>query len=333
MNDIVTLCDSMNNNDGATLGNLIFAKIPADHIELPQELFDNRIPMDPDTLTPWLPIIVYKSGSRYSIIDGCKRFSSRHFIDRDECSCGIMDPAPDIRRAGILRIRLNRGRVLHPREKLLFIRWLKSNLEPDLYDRMVPELRLSPGERHECEKLLTCSGQLVEAVLQGTLDPTVAPEMAHLSIADAEVVLHLFATLSFSRQMQRELVEWLFEIAFISRSSIAGLIGSPEISGIIGNQRLNAPQRAAALHECVFSRRFPLYARAKKAWTEHIRKVNPDPARVTFQASPSFEKNQVDLRIRVTDAQTAQNLMAALSLIPVENWEKIINPTLCDEDS
>lgn len=309
-------------------GELSFVMLPVDLISLPRELSDARIPVSQETVALFLPIIVRKDREAYVIVDGSKRFRALIDAGRTHCSCGVIQALMDEKQAGLLRIRLNCGRELHPREKLLFIRWLKSSLDQDHYQRFSHELRLNPAERHDFEKLSACSEHIVEAVMQGTLDPTVAPDITLLGEPDASALIRLFAALSFSRQMQRELTEWLHEIAFISRSSIQDIIASPEIDGILSSAKLNAPQKTAAIHDFAFSRRFPLYAQAKKHWKEIVRKVNPDPSAVTFQAAPSFEKNSIDLHIKLNDASKATGLMRDLAAISSEEWQKVLDPTI-----
>ena len=328
MNDISKSSSAMSDERLAVPGELVFTMLPIDRIALPEGLSDARILVSEDTLALFLPVIVRRDREAYVIVDGSKRIRALTGAGRTHCSCGVIEAYMDEKQAGLLRISLNCGRELHVREKLLFIRWLKDSLDQDHYQRFVQKLRLTPAERHDFEMLSTCGETIVEAVMQGTLDPTVAPDIALLSEPDASALTRLFATLSFSRQTQRELAEWLHEIAFISRISIQDIIASPGIDEILSSSKLNAPQKIAALHDAVFSRRFPLYTQAKQAWSAHARKVNPDPASVTFQASPSFEKNSIDLRIRLNDATKATGIMRDLAAISREDWKKALDPTI-----
>jgi hypothetical protein len=306
---------------------LTFTMLPIDRIALPEALSDARI-VSQESLALFLPIIVRKYREAYEIVDGGKRFKAQTDAGRTLCSCGIIEADMDEKQAGLLRIRLNCGRELHPREKLLFIRWLKAALDHDHYQHFAQELRMTPAERHDFEKLSACSEMIVEAVLQGTLDPTVAPDITLQSEPDVSALIRLFATLTFSRQMQRELAEWLHEIAFISRSSIQDIIASPGIDRILSSVKLNAPQKTAAVHDFAFSQRFPLYAEAKKLWTKKVREVNPDPSAVTFMTGPSFEKTGIDLRIRLNDANKARDVMRDLAAISREDWQKVLDPTI-----
>jgi hypothetical protein len=328
MNDISKSSGAMSDERSIAPGEITFTMLPIDRIALPEALSDSRIPVSQETLALFLPIIVRKYREAYVIVDGSKRFRALAGAGRTHCSCGIIEAEMDEKQAGLLRIRLNCCRELHPREKLLFIRWLKAVFDRDRFQRFAQELRMTPAERHDFENLSACSEMIVEAAIQGTLDPTVAPDIALLCEPDASALIRLFATLTFSRQMQRELAEWLHEIAFISRSSIQDIIASPGIDGILSSAKLNAPQKIAAIHDFAFSQRFPLYAASKKLWTKKIREVNPDPSAVTFVAGPSFEKTGIGLRIRLNDATKAGDTMRDLAAISLEDWQKVLDPTI-----
>jgi ParB-like chromosome segregation protein Spo0J len=332
MNDISKSSNATRDEQEMVPGELSFAILPIEQISLPRTLSDTRIPVFQGTLALFLPLIVRKERESYVIVDGSKRFRALIEAGRSHCSCGIIEADMDEKQAGLLRIQLNCGRELHAREKLLFIRWLKAFVDQEHYLRTARELGLNSAERHDFEKLSACSEHIVEAVMLGTLDPTVAPDITLLGEQDASALLRLFSAHSFSRQMQRELTEWLHEIAFNSRSSIQDILASPEITGILSSAKLNAPQKTAAVHNFAFSRRFPLYAEAKKRWKETVAAVNPDPSAVTFQAAPSFEKTCVDLHIRLNDASKATHLMQDLAAIPCEEWHKVIDPTIMLSD-
>lgn len=306
---------------------LKFMMVPLDAIRLPEALYDRQLAVPEQSLTFFLPLIVWKRGDVFVIIDGCKRYLSLFAQGRKMCACGVIEPVFDETEAGLLRITLNSARELHLREKLLFVRWLKTSVNPDAYRAQTRKLGLAANERHELELLLDCSTKVVNAVLDGPLDPSVAPEMVHLNEDDVDALLNLFQTIPFSRQMQRELVEWLHEIAFAGRTCIRDLLASGDFAGILSETRLNLPQKAARFHETAHARRFPLIAKTRKLWSENARKVNPDPASVSFQSSQFFEKKGLEVRIKAGDAESAGQLMKKLALIKTDEWQRLIDPT------
>ncbi len=306
---------------------LTFTRVAFEKLLPPEGLFDDRVPVDENTHGLFLPVIVCKKNHAFVIIDGCKRYKILKARGQKDVACGIIETAMSPAQAGLLRIELNSSRQLHAREKLLFIGWLKAHLDQEKYHEQAEKLRLPANERHEFEQILGCKPWLIEAVMQGTLDPAVAPEMDHLSESDAGALINLFSLLSFSRQMQRELAEWLPEIAFIRKISLKALLASETLSGVIIDTRLNDPQKTAKIHDHAHAMRFPLYTEAKKNWTEYVRKANPDPSVITFHASPYFEKNALEIRIKAADAEKVRHSIRQLAAIDPEEWRKLVDPT------
>ena len=261
------------------------------------------------------------------MVDGCKRISKAIAAGQDRLLCGIIDRAFDQRQAGLLRIKLNCCRTLHFREKFLFVAWMRLHLPPEEYAGEVGTLPLLPGERHEFEQLVSCSQWLIDAVLDGKLDPTVAPDINHLPQESGAALVALFSLLSPSRQMQRELAEWLPEIAFNRNVTTSHLLGSAEFSSIINDSRLNNPQKSARFHEAVHALRFPLYSRLKDAWSADSRKINPDPSRVSFQPSPYFEKNRLEIRIKADDGASLRHTLGKLAEVDTTAWDRLTDPT------
>jgi hypothetical protein len=311
---------------------LKIAQVVINKLVPPGELFDELVPINEESLAQFLPIIVYKKNSEFIIIDGCKRFKVLAAQGKKEFACGIIETKMNLLKAGLLRIKLNSNRHLHAREKLLFIGWLKSHFNEKLFHEQVEKLlgsvlNLHTNECHEYELLLACKPWLIEAVMQGTLDRTVAPEINHLSETDAGTLLNLFSTLQFSRQMQRELAEWLPEIAFIKKISLIDLLASLPFASILSDKKLNNPQKIAKIHDLAHDLRFPLYSATKKMWTERARQINPDPSKVTLQASPYFEKDSLEIRIKAEDAEEIQRIIQKLGSVDLVKWQELIDPT------
>ena len=292
---------------------LSFRELPVSSLELPGDLWSERISLGNTASGLQLPPTVCRTESGWQVLDGCKRVGQAAEGRLERLLCGIIDRPLDPKEAGLLRIRLNCGRTLQFREKHLFIAWMKSNLKPEEYAAEVEKLPLLPGERHDLEQLLSCTPWLLDAALDGKLDPTVAPEMNHLPQESTAAIIALFSILSPSRQMQRELAEWLPELAFNRKITVQQLLGSTEFSTIINDARLNAPQKAARFHDAVHAERFPLYSKMKESWSAAGRKINPDPARVSFLPSPYFEKNRLEIRIKAENGALLQRTLGKLA--------------------
>jgi hypothetical protein len=304
-----------------------FAMLPVENLRLPAELHHQAAGGEAMQGLFFTPLVVWQSDDGAVIIDGCKRYEAALAKEQAKIACAVIDAPFDPVRAGLLRIGLNGRRPMQLREKYLFLRWLHAHLDKEMYLAESGTLSVSPQERHEIEQLFDCPDELVASVLDGRLDITVAPEIVHLTKEDTKALVTLFGTVAFSRQMQRELAEWLHEIAFMEKTPMATFIAADPFAGILADPKLNAPQRAARLHDLVHERRFPLFAKAKALWVDHSRKVNPDPRAVSFQSSPFFERKNCEIRIRLNDAAAAKNLMKKLAGIGEEEWKGLIDAT------
>jgi hypothetical protein len=325
MNTTDKLSDPM--PEASPAESLKFMMAPVHALALPEALFDRRQAIQEQPSIFFVPLIVWKNDDAFRIIDGCKRYELMAAQGRKECACGIIESPFDKTKAGLLRIALNSAREMGLAEKLVFVRWLKSGVGPEEYQAQLQKLKIAANEKHELELLLECGEKLVEAVIKGTLDRTVAPEMGHLKDGDIDAILAFFQAIPFSRQMQRELVEWLHEIAFMERTAIHELLASKGFSEILAQTKTNLPQKAAKFHEVAHARRFPLYAKAKRLWSENAGKTNPDPASVSFQSSPFFERRGLEVRIKLKDPETAPLLMKKMASIKTEEWRGLIDPT------
>lgn len=290
------------------------------------DLFDERVPLDRGSRAIMLPIVVCRKPDSFSVIDGCKRVALLRAAGKAEAACSVIGADLDPVEAALLRIELNCGRTLHAREKLLFVGWLKNHVGDTAYRELTEKLGFNPQERHEYEELLACDVPLLEAVFSGRLDPAVAPEMSHLKEPDAQALIGLFSRLSFSRQMQRELAEWIPEIAFIRKVTVPQLLLSATVDEVLSDKRLNDPQKAARIHEQVHDIRFPLYAEARRRYAARSRKINPDPARVVFQAGQYFENRRLEIRIRADDPAAIGPILTRLAAVRPEEWQALMDP-------
>lgn len=306
--------------------------LPIEKLSFPPELFDERVPGDGRPRHLPLPLVVHKNKDTFSVIDGAKRLSLLRARNQRTAACCIIETGLTPLQAGLLRIELNTGRPLHFREKLLFVGWLKKNTGPEIFREQAQGLGIPVQECRELELLLECPGRLIEAVVSGALDPAVAPEMSHLKEPDAGALIALFSQQPFSRQMQRELAEWIPEIAFIRRTTVQKLV-SENIDSVLADSRLNGPQKAARIRDLVHEIRFPLFSAAGKRFAEQARTINPDPSRVSFQSSPYFEKKRLEIRITADEAETVARLLEKLAKVGADEWRALMDPTVLPQDS
>ena len=294
-----------------------------------QDLTDLNSSFSISGLLPHVPLFVTKSteGNSFIIIDGYRRFKSLKNNGINQCLCEMIE-CDDLKLAGLLRIKLNSNRTRSFKENYLFLKWLKNNCNANEYKEITGQLHITDKDRHDYEQLFSASTIVVDAVFKGFFDISNVTELSYFTEIDLHSIINLFSILPFSRQTQRELLEWFPELAFRTKKSIEELIEDPGFQKIYQNQKLNGPQKIKKIRECCFGQRFPTLTNAKKVWNSVASSINPDTSAVSFNTSEAFEKNTLEIKIRVSDAQKAESLIKHLSEIPTEKWEMLIYPAL-----
>jgi hypothetical protein len=144
--------------------------------------------------------------------------------------------------------------------------------------------------------------------------------------ADRNAYFALTDGFRLSCQTERKVLEWLPEIAYSHRQSIAAILGSDELNAIQNNTALNPPQKIEKIFEYVFSLRFPQYDELLKQWKRLERKTFAGMRNVSVAASPYFEKNRLELRILVSDPREACITLGKMAAIPESTWASLIDP-------
>jgi hypothetical protein len=314
-----------------------FVKVPLEKLALLEGLFDHKTPLPEVTaLDNILPIIVTKTehNDGYCIVDGCKRFLALKKTGVKECACVVFSRIVDPKKAGLLRIALNRGRSMHLRERLCFFKWLLENYSGDLRETLLDEAGFTG---FELKPLVACGEDIIEAVAQGRINIRNTEDFSLLEKQDRTAFLDMFRDLELSQQTQRELLEWLPEIAFSKNMSVSDLLQSKEMYNILENKTLNAPQKIEAVRDVAYAWKYPAYSEALKNWkhtaaaTSRAVVDNEPFSQVVFLPSPAFEKNKLDIRISIGHARAAKELFERLSQIPQSAWARLIYPVEDDD--
>lgn len=322
----MSITETLHDSTAVPGSELQFRRIPVEQLRYHEELFDERV-IDHQKIPEMIsPIIVCENGENYRVIDGCKRLYHAKATGCSACNCALFTPPLDDYHAALLRMTLNRGRSLHFYEKMLFVRWLMAHCNTEQSLQIAQSLSLNRKEVVEFEKLRSCDVPVIEAVATGHLERCFASEVQQFSDTDRKEVVQLFTEYTFSRQMQRELLDWLPELAFRERSTIYDLLQSRKITEIRLNRKLNGPQKIERIRSELFNRRFPTISRAKNTWNTTAATLNPDPSHVQFKPSEAFEKNRLELRITATSAEQARKIFAHLAEIEPEMWDRLIYP-------
>ncbi|HUI91413.1 MAG TPA: ParB N-terminal domain-containing protein [Chitinivibrionales bacterium] len=304
-----------------------FEKISLRNIFLPKDLHDETALSRQLPAAQLLnPILVSKSDSgTYEILDGCKRFKTMKQKKIKERICGIL-PSLDTRQKGLVRVLLNRGRALSMKEQFLFYSWLTTSAGIKEKDDLRRFLDIPRNQMNDLDELLASPGDVRDAVFENRLHAANAAEFRLLSGKDRKKFLELFAGLDLSFQTEREFVQWMSEIVRNQNSGIKDFSGFAEIAFIKKNGAINAPQKIQRINSYLRGLRFPRYENARRKWEGLAASVNPDPSKVSFMASPYFEKNRLEVRLVFSKPQEAAGILKKLCDIPESAWSSLISP-------
>jgi hypothetical protein len=130
----------------------------------------------------------------------------------------------------------------------------------------------------------------------------------------------------FTTQTQRELTEWLPEIAYRENVPVGAIINSENIQSILKSEKLNAPQKHQKIRDELYKKRFPEYSKLQEKWKKNAASANPAPSKIRFAPSPAFEKKRLEIKLTIQSAEEAKELLNALSKIEASVWDELLYP-------
>ncbi len=201
-----------------------------------------------------------------------------------------------------------------PIESAVFCRRMLVHLEAEeIAVRFLPRLGLAPTPF--LVNQAACLAELEEpfavAIHQGRLHETAGRELLALALPDRLALFELIDLLQLSVGNQKKLIAGCRELSSREKISLRGILGSPEIRGILDHRGMNTPQKSAALLEHLSQRRFPGLTAAQAEFQEFRRGLGL-PANFNLQATPSFEDDHLQLTITIPDRQTLAERLPAL---------------------
>lgn len=301
-------------------------EISVEKIRYPELFHTTGVP--PTSAIAVYPILVSRDNDgTYIIIDGCKRFASMSSAQKS-VPCLITDNNLTPLEGTFLRIILNNSRTLSLPEKVLFVKWLHAHCDELLYMSIVSKPPFILKECREIERISSITQELLALIESTALDISVAQDFLALEKQSRDAIRKLFTALQFSRSTQRELIDWLPEIAYTKKTTVRDLAGTPEVDTIMRHQSFNAPQKVQKIRDYFFALRYPMLMTVKEEWYALARKINPLPSRCQFIPAEAFERNRLEIKLTVTKHEEIELLLEKLKNIPSKQWDKLIYPAI-----
>jgi hypothetical protein len=143
---------------------------------------------------------------------------------------------------------------------------------------------------------------------------------------EVDIVADFINAHRFTHQTQRELAEWLPEIAYREGVSATDVINGSTIRSIINNEKLNAPQKSKKIRDELYRMRFPEFSKLRDNWKKLAAAANPAPSKVQFTPSPGFEKKRLEIKLTIESAGEAREILTALSQTEPRVWDELLLP-------
>ena len=143
---------------------------------------------------------------------------------------------------------------------------------------------------------------------------------------DKNIIAEFFEKISFTRQTQREIAEWVPEIAYRENTAVKDILEGENILAILHSEKLNNPQKSQKIRDELYKKRFPVFSQMQTKWKKAAAAVNPDSSKVQFIPSPGFEKRRLEIKVTVENGEEARKLFNSLAQIDISKWDEIIFP-------
>jgi hypothetical protein len=174
--------------------------------------------------------------------------------------------------------------------------------------------------------LVGLAADCIDAVEQGDIHAQNGADFATLPPEARQLVRVLSAQLRLSVQAQREILEWLPEIADREQCTVEQIVQDEAVVSVVAEERLTGSQKSERVREVLYARRFPTYWAVKQSWQRHARQINPDSGRVVLTPSSGFEKDWLEIRLQVNSGEQAWGLLQRLAKLDATQWQKLVAP-------
>jgi hypothetical protein len=306
---------------------MTFASVPLSRLVVPDDLFCK--PCSNLTPLPGLsPLIVCPLASgKLLVLDGCKRFVSFKEQSHTHCACGILPAEITELQQAIFRVIMYRSRPFTLQEQYCLVQWFKNSDVPERdLDILAACMSLDAKTLKVVQVLALCGTQVREAVFEGRIHEENAMNFNSMVGNDRRAFLALSAELRLSQQTEREFLDWLPEIAYARKKSVAEILESVELEKARTGRILNPPQKIQKIRDLIHGMRFPEYAGVLREWEKTARKTFAGMSKVMVVPSQYFEKSRLEVRVLVSSPEDAATVFEKLAAVPQSAWRSLIDP-------
>ncbi len=266
------------------------------------------------------PLLVEKSGDRYRIISGHRRFQAALEAGLECVPALVLLNPVSAEDAYILSVLSNWNQNFEELDAAFAVSKAgKSGIgEEVIVSEILPALGLAPEKRflEEFEAVMTFPAAVLEMISEERIPYRAARSLNLLSRADQEIFARKMAPfVSFSSNQLMKMCEWLADLLKARRQDLGVFLETEKLSVLIADSKQDARQKADRFLEALRRLRFPELSRREKEFLSLKRAVedNPkEPAGFSVEAPPYFEGEGIVLRAQLRDRQALEAVVKAL---------------------
>jgi len=275
------------------------------------------------------------SDDHFRIVCGFRRIHAARACGIRELDCQVI--SSDATDQDLLLISLYDNLAihsLHPLEQSIVIEKLKSHYDrQEIIKKYLPLLGLAPHEKayEEIARLVHLEDKIKDALYRGDLAQPVALMLSHLDPRDRLAVFDLLTKVHLTFSKQKEVTEYLVEIALRESLSLPDLAGSEPIMKVIENKDLSTPQKGEAIRSILRCRRFPEITLTEQKFKETCHRLCLGKG-VKLIPPPSFESDTFKIQLEVNSLKALQKKIEWLAQRQDDpGWDELFG--LCDNAS
>ena len=279
------------------------------------------------------PILLGSGNShKMPIIAGYKRIQALKHLGLHTFPCRVLSNATfDPLHGLLMNLYENLSiRKLNDVEKAMVLTRMEDLLpEKTIIEQYLPVLNLAP--RRDTFRLYTkMASELGEADKRALAEERLSIQtvkiLLDLDKSTRDTILKFFSHLMLNMNQQRQLIDFIMDLAIIENRSVSDLLSDPSIGEIETDSQMNAPQTAKAMMTFFRKRRLPSVVEAERGFKKSVLALKL-PAGVRITPPPFFEGSDYRMEISFRDGPQLTKVLHDLSSIKriarVGNpWEK-----------
>ncbi|UCF57339.1 MAG: ParB N-terminal domain-containing protein [Deltaproteobacteria bacterium] len=164
---------------------------------------------------------------------------------------------------------------------------------------------------------------LKESLAKGRISLQAIKPLMETGLDSRSALFEWIMNLNFNFNQQLQFIEYTLDLSIKEEREISELLGQKQFSSILGDEKLNNPQKAKLVLDLLRSKRFPSLARSEKTFQKQISSLSL-PNGTTISHPPYFEGSNYRLEVLFKHGKELKEKINAL--LRVSGLKRLGNP-------